>query len=203
MTGAIEILHGRGLPLWGDDIDTDQIIESKYLRMTTFRGLGKHVFESQRTAAQTTGGKPHPFEDARFAGASVLLVGCNFGCGSSREHAPQALFRFGIRAIVGASFGEIFADNCLTIGMPCLPVVSADADRLRNLSLREPVHELTLDIRRSEVIAAGRRIAFDLPEGRRSRLLDGSWDSLNLLLSEQCRVEVKLDTLPPVSLTHH
>ena len=114
--GNISLVMGRGLPLSGNDIDTDQMIESRYLKMTTFSGMEDHLFESLRQTARMAGGPPHPFDDPRFAGASVLLVGRNFGCGSSREHAPQGLRRFGIRAIIGESFGEIFAGNCLSLG---------------------------------------------------------------------------------------
>ena len=129
MTHPIETIRGRGLPLPGNDIDTDQIIESRYLKMTTFRGMEKHVFESLRNRARRAGGAPHPFDAPDHAGASILLVGRNFGCGSSREHAPQALHRFGIRAIVGEYFGEIFAGNCLAIGLPLYAIGSSGAFR--------------------------------------------------------------------------
>ncbi len=172
MTHAIETVRGRGLPLPGHDIDTDQIIESRYLKMTTFRGMEKHVFESLRNRTRRAGGAPHPFDAPEHAGASVLVVGRNFGCGSSREHAPQALFRFGIRAIVGESFGEIFASNCLAIGLPCLSVSAKNR--------------------------SGRRVPFDLPEGRRRRLLEGSWDSLALLLAAREAVSDRLSAFPPI-----
>lgn len=198
MIRTIETIRGRGLPLPGNDIDTDQIIESRYLKMTTFRGMEKHVFESLRTGARRAGGVPHPFDDPRYAGASVLLVGRNFGCGSSREHAPQALYRFGIRAIVGQSFGEIFAGNCLAIGLPCVTVTADNGAWLQALAAGQPDADLTVGIREGDIRAGGRHIPFDLPEGRRQRLLDGSWDPLGLLLGSREAVSARLADLPPI-----
>ncbi|MGR3745025.1 MAG: 3-isopropylmalate dehydratase small subunit [Pseudooceanicola nanhaiensis] len=198
MTEPIETIRGRGLPLPGDDIDTDQIIESRYLKMTTFRGMEAHVFESLRHRARRAGGAPHPFDAPQHAGASILLVGRNFGCGSSREHAPQALYRFGICAIVGQSFGEIFAGNCLAIGLPCVSVSAEDGECLHTLSRADPGAELTLDIREGGITARGLCIPFDLPEGRRHRLLDGSWDSLAMLLAARHSIRERLAALPPV-----
>ncbi|MDO8879029.1 MAG: hypothetical protein Q8M24_23895 [Pseudolabrys sp.] len=200
MTGTIEAVRGRGLPLPGDDIDTDQIVESRYLKMTTFRGIETFVFESARRAARDGQGLPHPFDDARLAGASILLVGRNFGCGSSREHAPQALYRFGIRAIVGESFGEIFADNCMAIGLPCLPVAASDGRQLQSLCARVPDTELLADIRTGEITAGTQRICFSLAGGRRQRLLDGSWNALNVLLGAKGLIEMRLSELPPIQL---
>ncbi len=197
MTGAIETVRGRGLPLPGDDIDTDQIIESRYLKMTTFRGMEAHVFESARQAAASRS-VPHPFDDPRFAGASVLLVGRNFGCGSSREHAPQALYRFGIRAIIGESFGEIFAGNCLALGLPCVTVSAGDGDWLARQCTGNPQTELTVSLAGGEITAASRRVRFGLSEGRRQRLLDGSWDSLATLVEARERVDGLLAGLPPI-----
>ena len=199
MTHPIETIRGRGLPQPGNDIDTDQIIESRYLKMTTFRGMEKHVFESLRIRARRAGGAPHPFDAPEHAGASILLVGRNFGCGSSREHAPQALYRFGIRAIVGESFGEIFAGNCLAIGLPCVAVSPEDGAWLQSHSHTTPTADLTVDIHASEITAAARRIPFNLPPGRRRRLLDGSWDSLGVLLAASVSIRDRLAAFPPVA----
>lgn len=198
MTHAIETVRGRGLPLPGHDIDTDQIIESRYLKMTTFRGMEKHVFESLRNRTRRAGGAPHPFDAPEHAGASVLVVGRNFGCGSSREHAPQALFRFGIRAIVGESFGEIFASNCLAIGLPCLSVSAKNRSWLQSLAGANPAAEMIIGVRDGEIETGGRRVPFDLPEGRRRRLLEGSWDSLALLLAAREAVSDRLSAFPPI-----
>ncbi|WP_373322942.1 3-isopropylmalate dehydratase small subunit [Roseovarius pelagicus] len=192
MSILIERVSGRGLPLAGNDIDTDQIIESRYLRMTTFEGIEAHLFESLRQAST------HPFDDSRFAGASVLIVGRNFGCGSSREHAPQALYRYGIRAIVGESFGEIFAGNCLAIGIPCLSLTSQNCRMLMNICLAHPERPFDIDIRDGIICTYTQRFEFDLPPGRRERLLNGSWDALQVLLSEKTLIEEKLMYLPQV-----
>src|SRR5687768_3769426 len=113
-------VDGRGLPMRGDDIDTDRIMPARFLRSVTFEGLEQHVFEDERSGSAAGEGarQQHPFDDPRYRGASILVVNRNFGCGSSREHAPQALHRSGIRAIIGESFSEIFFGNSLMIGLP-------------------------------------------------------------------------------------
>lgn len=195
METSIRIVRGRGLPLPGNDVDTDQIIESRYLKVTSFRGIEAHLFESARRQARAQGAT-HPLDDPRFQGAGILLVGRNFGCGSSREHAPQALQRHGVRAIVGESFGEIFAGNCLTLGLPCIPVASADQAALVQAIGRDPATELCIDIAAGRLAAGGLEIAFALPEGRRRRLLDGSWSSLDVLLKNRPAVDAWLRRAP-------
>ena len=116
---SIVRVSGRGISIRGDDLDTDQIMPARYLTAVTFRGMEQHVFEDMRIAARERG-NPHPLDQSRFAGGEVLLVNRNFGCGSSREHAPQGLRRLGIEAVVGESFGEIFAGNCVSVGMACV-----------------------------------------------------------------------------------
>ena len=129
--GRIVTISGTGIPLRGDDIDTDRIIPARYLRTISFEGLESHVFEDDRSAALTAGRVAvHPFDDARFAGASVLLVHTNFGCGSSREHAPQAIYRWGIRAVVGVSFSDIFIVNASLMGLRCVTARREDVDAL-------------------------------------------------------------------------
>ena len=135
---AIVSISGRGLPLRGDDLDTDRIMPARFLRAVTFEGLEKHVFEDDRAAMAG-----HPFDDPRYAGATVLVVNRNFGCGSSREHAPQGLARFGIRAMVGESFSEIFLGNASLLGLPCFAAAPADVDHLfLLLSTRATHHAL-------------------------------------------------------------
>src|SRR5262247_4538004 len=125
---AISHVEGRGLPVRGDDIDTDRIMPARFLVAVSFEGLERHVFEDDRKADQS-----HPFNDPRYRGASILVVNANFGCGSSREHAPQGLVRYGIRAVIGESFSEIFRGNSAMLGMPCFSAAHADVDRLQTL----------------------------------------------------------------------
>src|ERR671922_3121065 len=125
-TSTITHVAGRGLPVRGNDIDTDRIMPARFLRAVSFEGLERHVFEDDRAADPS-----HPFNDARYSGASILVVNANFGCGSSREHAPQGLARFGIRAIVGESFSEIFLGNCSVLGVPCFTADHETIDKLQ------------------------------------------------------------------------
>ena len=131
----INRIEGRALPMRGDDIDTDRIMPARFLKAITFDGLEKHVFIDERagSSAATQAVTVHPFDDAHYQGATILLVNRNFGCGSSREHAPQGLYRWGIRAVVGESFSEIFFGNAVMIGMPC---VTASPDEVHELMER-------------------------------------------------------------------
>src|ERR1051325_6103631 len=123
--GAITKIEGRGLPLRGNDIDTDRIMPARFLKSVSFDGLERHVFEDDRTMGAHPYNR-HPFDVSNYQGASILIVNANFGCGSSREHAPQGLQRWGIQAIIGESFAEIFFGNSLMIGMPCVSASAAD-----------------------------------------------------------------------------
>src|SRR5581483_10140611 len=144
-----ERVTGRGLPLRGDDIDTDRIMPARFLVSVSFEGLEKHVFEDDRRTLAS-----HPFNDPRYSGASILVVNGNFGCGSSREHAPQGLLRFGIRAIVGESFSEIFQGNAVMLGMPCFVADGASIDRLQREIERDPAAIVTADVA-SGLVQAG------------------------------------------------
>ena len=169
---AIQRVEGRGVPVRGDDIDTDQIIPARYLKWITFKGLEAHVFEDVRMA-RAQHGHPHPFDDPRFKGGRILITNRNFGCGSSREHAAQAIKRFGVAAIIGELFGEIFAGNCVSIGMPC---VTADAATIRTLQCQcaaEPMTKFVLDLVSMTVDGAGRTFSVHLTEGRRRQFLEG------------------------------
>ena len=144
---------GRGVFIPGDDIDTDRIIPARFMKCVTFDGLGEFTFADARAAIKAGGGT-HPLDDARFTGASVLLSGSNFGCGSSREHAPQALYRFGFRAILAESFAEIFFGNSITLGVPCAVMKSADIRALAAIIESDPAALLTIDLLEGKVSIA-------------------------------------------------
>jgi 3-isopropylmalate/(R)-2-methylmalate dehydratase small subunit len=191
----IEVITGRAIPLRGDHIDTDRIMPARFLRSVTFDGLEAHLFEDDRRE-RTRDGQPHPFADARYGGATILLVNRNFGCGSSREHAPQGLHRWGIRAVVGESFSEIFLGNCTALGMPCLAVGGDDAAALIEMAERDPETTFALDVRDATIETGGRRIAGHLPAAVQSALAGGTWDATGMLLENYEEVEAIEKTLP-------
>ncbi len=181
----IEAVRGRGCVLRGDDVDTDRIIPARFMKDITFDDMGRHAFEDARKAAK---GK-HPLDDDDFAGASILVVGNNFGCGSSREHAPQALMRFGFRAFVGGSFAEIFAGNCTALGLPCITLEQADLENLMGSVELDPAQELNIDVAAETVTSRAGVMQGSIPEGTRNRLLDGSWDATSVLLDAGDAIE--------------
>jgi 3-isopropylmalate/(R)-2-methylmalate dehydratase small subunit len=187
-------VRGTGLPLRGDDIDTDRIIPARFLKAITFEGLQDHLFEDDR--AQADG---HPVSNPRYAGARVMLVQSNFGCGSSREHAPQAIYRRGIRLVIGQSFSEIFFGNAVALGMPCPTVTRESADALIAIVEQDPSAELVVDLGAMNVTAAGRTFPITLPAAAREAFLDGSWDATGLLLDDYDQVRAVAARLPYVT----
>ena len=185
---------GRGIPLPGNDIDTDRVIPARFLKAVTFEGMGEHAFEDARKQDPE-----HPFNQAVYQGASVLVVGQNFGCGSSREHAPQALMRWGIRALVGGSFAEIFFGNCIILGIPCLVASMADIEWLQKAIGREPQKVVTVDVERQEVRLGDRIIKATMPDGPRNQLVSGTWDSTAVLLEAGAAIEATAKKLPYVT----
>jgi 3-isopropylmalate/(R)-2-methylmalate dehydratase small subunit len=179
--GTITRVTGTGLALWGDDIDTDRIMPARFLRVLTFEGLGDHVFEDDR-AEDARRGRRHPFEDPARAGATVLFVNRNFGCGSSREHAPQGLLRRGIRAIVGESFAEIFFGNATMLGMPCVVVERSQGTALMEVVDREPDRAVTVDLETLQVAAGDMTAPVAMPHAVRAAFLGGAWDATGMLL---------------------
>jgi 3-isopropylmalate/(R)-2-methylmalate dehydratase small subunit len=190
---AVTAVAGRAVPLAGDDIDTDRIIPARFLRTVTFEGLEAHVFEDDRKAAA------HPFDDPRFAGASILIVNSNFGCGSSREHAPQALYRRGIRAVVGESFSDIFFGNAVMIGLPCLTASGDDVRALMAAVEAAPDTELAIDLTAGTCRGAGRTVPAALPPNVRDAFATGAWDTTGLLREQFDEVEAVAERLPYVS----
>jgi 3-isopropylmalate/(R)-2-methylmalate dehydratase small subunit len=194
----ITTIEGRALPMRGDDIDTDRIMPARFLRAVTFEGLEQHVFEDERAggpAANPAAGV-HPFDDPKYAGATVLLVNSNFGCGSSREHAPQGLYRWGIRAVVGESFSEIFFGNSVMIGMPCVTAAPDDVRALMTRVEQDPQLRLTVDLVAGTCEAGDFRCAVSIPPKFRDAFVSGAWDTTGLLLDRYDEVTAVADRLP-------
>ena len=195
---AISRIEGTALRLRGDDVDTDRIIPARFLVSVTFDGLEAHVFEDDRKARAATP-SPHPFDDPAFAGASILLVNRNFGCGSSREHAPQALQRWGIRAIAGESFSEIFFGNSLALGLPCVVAAPGAVRSLQEAVLRDPRLPVQVDLASRTVRAGAIAAPISLPDAVREAFLSGGWDATGHLLDRFEEVEAVARKLPYVS----
>ena len=185
---------GRGVHVPGDDIDTDRIIPARYLKCVTFDDLGEHLFRDVRFDEEGNP-KGHPLDDPRFAGASVLLSGANFGCGSSREHAPQSLYRHGIRAIIAESFAEIFFGNCTTLGLPCVEASRADIRRLAQAVENQPELEIIVDLEARKVRAGEVEFDVRIPESARSALIEGRWDPIADLLEGREAVAATVQNL--------
>jgi 3-isopropylmalate/(R)-2-methylmalate dehydratase small subunit len=194
-------VEGTALPMRGDDIDTDRIMPARFLRAVTFEGLDQHLFEDERagSAAGSRAGSPHPFDDPRYRGASILLVNRNFGCGSSREHAPQGLYRWGIRAVIGESFSEIFFGNALMIGMPSLTAPPDAVRQLMERVERQPDARLRVDLQAGTCEVEGFRCAVSLPPHARDALVTGAWDTTGLLLDRYDEVDAVAAKLPYIA----
>jgi 3-isopropylmalate/(R)-2-methylmalate dehydratase small subunit len=197
MSTRIERVSGRPIPLRGNDIDTDRIIPARYLKQVTFEGLEKGVFEDDRKALAARG-MTHAFDDPRFAGASMLVVARNFGCGSSREHAPQALQRWGITAVLGESYSDIFAGNSLVMGLPCVTLAPESIEAIMALADAHPDREIVLDLEAMTVTAGGRTLAATMPASARTALVEGTWDPTGLLLDDIAQVQAVAAGLPYV-----
>jgi 3-isopropylmalate/(R)-2-methylmalate dehydratase small subunit len=194
----IDTIAGRGLPLRGHDIDTDRIIPARFLKCVSFEGLETHAFEDDRKQLAERG-QTHPFSDPRYAGARILVVNGNFGCGSSREHAPQAIQRWGIRAIVGESFSEIFFGNSVALGMPCLTVGAHDAEALLSAVEADPQAEVRVSVGAQSVEIGGARYRASVPAGAREAFTRGTWDATGLLLDDFDQVRRVAANLPYVA----
>ena len=188
-------ITGKAIVIPGDDIDTDRIIPARFLKEITFANLGKYPFFGERFDVELKQ-KPHPFNDPNCRDAKILLVNKNFGCGSSREHAPQSLKRWGIDAIVGESFAEIFASNCITLGIPAVTVASESIRAFQAATLEDVNLIWTVNLENSTVASAVASAELHMPEHHKDTLRKGLWDSTSLLLENVEQVRQLYDQLP-------
>ena len=191
----VKTVSGKAIAVMGDDIDTDRIIPARYLRCVTFDGLGEHAFADDRT--QSNG--EHPFDNSEHQGASILVTNNNFGCGSSREHAPQALAKWGIKAIVGQSFAEIFFGNCVAIGIPCVIASLEEVKQLQTFINENPQTEVAVDLSAMEVKADDLAVSVRMNEGSRQMFLNGTWDNCGQLVNNADKVKATATKLPYVN----
>jgi len=192
---AITRINGTAIVLRGNDIDTDRIIPARFLKTVTFEGLAANVFADDRAQLKASG-SIHPFDAESAKRASLLIVNKNFGCGSSREHAPQALYRRGIRAIIGESFAEIFASNSLMIGLACVSMSFADIQALMMAVDWDPQVQVTVNLESGVATAAGQSWRIELPAHTKDALTSGQWDGAGLLLENYDEVEAVGASLP-------
>lgn len=190
----ITTLTGTGVPLLLDDIDTDRIIPARFLRCVTFEGLGEHAFADDRRQADD-----HPFDDNRYQNGSVLVAGRNFGCGSSREHAPQSLMRWGIKVVVAESFAEIFFGNCTSLGIPAVTVARSDLEVLDAAIKSDAATNFTLDLEQRQIRFGENTIAVSIPDNAHEALTTGKWDFLTQLLEAGEVIDATAASLPYVS----
>jgi 3-isopropylmalate/(R)-2-methylmalate dehydratase small subunit len=174
-------IAGRAVNVPGNDIDTDRIIPARFMKCVTFDGLGEFLFYDVRKNADGTD-KPHPLNDPRFKGATILLSGANFGCGSSREHAPQAIQKYGFKAVVAENFAEIFFGNCTTLGMPCFEASREDIAKIAAAVAQDPKVEVVADVAKQEIRFGGQTVKAQVRPAARDGLVNGRWDSIGELL---------------------
>ena len=194
-TSVVKAIVGRAVPVVGNDVDTDRIIPARFLKAITFDGLGAQAFADDRIALKGT----HPFDQPQYQGATVLVVNNNFGCGSSREHAPQAIAKWGIQAIVGESFAEIFFGNCVALGVPCVVVTPEIATTLQLKIAADPTLEMVLDLAAMQVTCGDFVGSIGMLEGPRQMFLTGQWDATGQLVANAAAVKAIAQGLPYVA----
>jgi 3-isopropylmalate/(R)-2-methylmalate dehydratase small subunit len=185
----INQVTGSAIHVPGDDIDTDRIIPARFMKCVTFDGLGEYLFHDVRFDADGNE-KPHSLNDQKFSGSSIMLSGKNFGCGSSREHAPQSLYRAGFRAIIAGNFAEIFFGNSINLGIPCVSMDAAHRSTLGEWIENNPSARVTVDVDLSQVRAGDLTLSCEMRAGARDSLLNGTWDPLDELLSANQDVDL-------------
>ncbi len=196
--GKISNVHGQCISLIGNDIDTDRIIPARFLKCVNFDSLGESVFEDDR---KTLKGR-HPFDLEENKNASILIVNSNFGCGSSREHAPQALMRWGIKAIIGESFADIFYSNCIAIGIPCFTLPKKSLEKIQNHCDNKFLF-LEIDLKNSMAKSKDLRFNLEIKESSRKMFLSGEWDATSTLLENKNLIENKFNDLPYLKFNSH
>ena len=189
--GKISLIRGKCISLIGNDIDTDRIIPARFLKCVNFDSLGKSVFEDDRKTLKGS----HPFDLKENQNSSILIVNSNFGCGSSREHAPQALIRWGIRAIIGESFAEIFYSNCIAIGIPCFTLPKKSIQNIQKYNISRNLF-LEIDLKNSLANSEDFNYNLEIKESSKKMFLSGEWDATAKLLENSALVERKFKELP-------
>lgn len=191
----ITSITGRGVAVPGNDIDTDRIIPARYLKCVTFDGLGEGLFADDRKATAAAG-RTHPLDDARHQNATILLSGANFGCGSSREHAPQAIKKYGLKAVVAENFAEIFFGNATNIGLVCVNAARADIQRVATAIAADPAIELTVDLAAGQIRFGAESVPLTMRESARDALVNGRWDPIGELLEGLPATQALTASLP-------
>ena len=194
----VTTINGPGILLRGNDIDTDRIIPARFLKCVTFDGIGEHAFEDDIKGLAEKG-ETHPFADARYADGAILVANKNFGCGSSREHAPQSLNRWGIQAIIAESYSEIFYGNCVSLAMPCFTADHETCTKIKDAIEADPAAELYVSVAEVTIIVANETIQLEIQPGAQGQFLDGSWDARAGLLENSDKVRDIASRLPYVT----
>ncbi|TAE54930.1 MAG: 3-isopropylmalate dehydratase small subunit [Nostocales cyanobacterium] len=195
MVSEVKQISGNAVPLIGNDIDTDRIIPARFLKAITFDGLGEAAFIDDRTALNGQ----HPFDQPQYQGAKVLIVNRNFGCGSSREHAPQALAKWGITAVIGESFAEIFFGNCVAMGIPCVTAEPTTVKKLQELVTTNPQAPITIDLEKLQVQINEFTSPVMMSEGTRTAFIAGTWDACGLLVANAAQIKTTAAQLPYIA----
>ncbi|MDJ0533476.1 MAG: 3-isopropylmalate dehydratase small subunit [Xenococcaceae cyanobacterium MO_207.B15] len=188
----IKQIIGQGVPVVGNDIDTDRIIPARFLRCVTFDGLGEQAFADDRTQAQGE----HPFDLSQYQNANILVVNANFGCGSSREHAPQSLSRWGIKAIIGESFAEIFLGNCTAIGVPCVTASADIVQQIQNLLQDNPEINIQINLETMTVVCGDLTAAVAMNPASKQMFIKGTWDNCGQLVQNESAIQTTASNLP-------
>lgn len=197
MTGNIKEIKGKAMPMIGDDIDTDRIIPARFLRCVTFDGLGEQAFRDERFDAHGSPVVDHPMNKAEYKGAKIILSGNNFGCGSSREHAQQAIKRAGYEAVIAESFAEIFYGNSSVLGLVCITMPKAEISEFASYIEKNPDTEVIIDIEKAEIKAGDKIYKAGIKPALQKSLLDGTYDTIYELMKNKDKIEEMDKNLPP------